>query len=178
MGTITTLMMDRNMAATSTVTVVRRRSHVIRGVRKGASSVLTLVMPTESATSPLLRKVMTLLAVPPGQVPTRTTPARSPASRPKILPSANARRGIMVNWAAHPSRMSRGRLKTDIKSSIFKVRPMPNITIISNVLIHDVCTHMQLPGTNSASAATTSTITAIYFPIRSLICFIIQPLYL
>ena len=81
---------------------------MITGVSSGARRVFTLVMPTDKATSPSLRYVMTLLDVPPGQVPTRITPARSPASRPKVFPSINASRGIIVNWAIQPIRISFG----------------------------------------------------------------------
>ena len=56
-------------------------------------SVFTLVIPTERATFPLLMYVMTLLEVPPGHVPTRITPAKSPASSPKIFPKEKAKTG-------------------------------------------------------------------------------------
>ena len=45
---------------------------------------------------------------------------------------------------------------------------MPNITIISRVFTQEVCTQKQVRGANSASAATTSTMTAMYFPMKSL----------
>ena len=47
--------METNILTISTVTVVRSSRYVMAGVRKGASSVFTLVIPTERATSPLDR---------------------------------------------------------------------------------------------------------------------------
>ena len=44
--------MLKNIDKTSTLTIVCRSSHVMAGVSKGASNVLTLVMPTDRATSP------------------------------------------------------------------------------------------------------------------------------
>ena len=51
----------------------------------GERTVETLVMVTESATSPLDIKVITLEEVPPGQVPTSTTPAVRAGSRSKAV---------------------------------------------------------------------------------------------
>ena len=45
-----------------------------RGVTKGAGRVLTVVMPTEKATSPWQRKLIMLLLTPPGHEPTRMMP--------------------------------------------------------------------------------------------------------
>ena len=53
------------------------------GVRIGESSVETLVIVTDKAKSPLDMKVMTLEEVPPGQVPTKTTPAVRAGSKIK-----------------------------------------------------------------------------------------------
>ena len=167
-GTITTLIMDKNILTGSTVTVVFNNKQVIAGVKNGASRVLTLVIPTERATSPLERQVITLLDVPPGQVPTSTTPAKSAGSSRNTLPNANASSGITVNWATQPTMMSFGRVKTSLKSSNFKVRPIPNITTISRQLTQEVCTHRQDSGTNNARAAITSTISAMYLPKKSL----------
>lgn len=47
---------------------------VSKGVAKGASTVDTEVMPTDKATSPLAKYVITFDEVPPGQVPTSITP--------------------------------------------------------------------------------------------------------
>ena len=63
--------------------------------------------------------------------------------------------------SVHPISMLFGCRKTYRKSSVFSVRPMPNMTIISSQLIHPVCTHKDDCGTNSANAASASTMTAI-----------------
>ena len=55
MGSITTQRMLRNMLATSTWTLLPAKAQVSRGVRNGANSVETPVMPTERAKSPLAR---------------------------------------------------------------------------------------------------------------------------
>ena len=55
MGTSTTLTMDRNIFTGFTSTRWPAYSRVSSGVRKGASTVETAVMPTDSATSPLER---------------------------------------------------------------------------------------------------------------------------
>ena len=47
--------MDTNIARTSTLTDVLRYRYVSHGVRNGASRVLTDVIPTDSAVSPLDR---------------------------------------------------------------------------------------------------------------------------
>ena len=60
---------------------------MIKGVRIGDRTVDTLVMVTDRARSPLLMKVMTLLDVPPGQVPTRTTPTVRAGLRSKARES-------------------------------------------------------------------------------------------
>ena len=104
-GMIMTLIMDRNMLMISTDTDVLRASQVMAGVRIGASSVLIVVIPTDNATSPLLRYVITLLEVPPGQIPTSITPASRPVSNENIFPSKNASSGIIVNCAIHPRMM-------------------------------------------------------------------------
>ena len=63
----------------------------------GARTVDAIVMETESATSPRARYVMTLDEVPPGQVPTRITPAASSGGREKACASIHAKRGMMPN---------------------------------------------------------------------------------
>ena len=55
MGTSTTLTMDRNIFTGFTSTRWPAYSRVSRGVRMGASTVETAVIPTDSATSPLDR---------------------------------------------------------------------------------------------------------------------------
>ena len=87
-------------------------------------------MPTDSAVSPPDRYVMTLLDVPPGQVPTRTMPTSSSSLTPKAFPSPNASSGITMNCARQPAVTSLGFLNTTAKSDSFIVRPIPNMTSI------------------------------------------------
>ena len=77
--------------------------------------------------------LMTFDEVPPGQVPTSITPTASSAGRLKTLISTKAKNGITANWATTPTKTSLGRVNTTLKSSSFKVRPMPNITTISRL---------------------------------------------
>ena len=48
-----------------------------------------------------------------------------------------------------------------MKSSGFRVRPMPNMTMPSRVLTHAVFTTLKVAGNSSASAATTMTMAAM-----------------
>ena len=72
------------------------------GVRIGESSVETLVIVTDKAKSPLDMKVMTLEEVPPGQVPTKTTPAVRAGSKLKAIASKKASEGMIRYWAQTP----------------------------------------------------------------------------
>ena len=58
--------MDRNMSTTFTSTVCPANRSTKSGVTMGAMTVVHAVMPTDSATSPFARYVMTLELVPPG----------------------------------------------------------------------------------------------------------------
>ena len=78
---------------------------------------------------------MTFDAVPPGQQPTSTTPSVSASSSPKSRARHQASAGMMVNCAAQPRAMSRGRLKTILKSSSLVAIPMPNMTTPRRTLI-------------------------------------------
>ena len=71
----------QNIPIISTFTVVWSNKYVISGVNMGESRVFVLVIQTERAISPFAKYVMTLLAVPPGHVPTKITPAISAESR-------------------------------------------------------------------------------------------------
>ena len=90
-----------------------------------------LVKPTDKGKSPPARYVMTLEDVPPGQHPTSITPIANSGGRLKSLARHQARLGMIVNCAIHPMIISRGRLKTILKSLMFIVRPIPNMTIPS-----------------------------------------------
>ena len=104
---------------------------------------------------------MTLLEVPPGHVPTRITPAKSPASSPKIFPKEKVKTGITVNCARQPIKTSFSCVKTTLKSSSFMVSPIPNITTIKRELTALSEIQRPLDGTKRASAATARTINAI-----------------
>ena len=106
--------------------------------------------------------------VPPGQVPTRITPMASSVGRWNTCVSAHARNGMRVNCATQPTITSFGRLNTTLKSSGFRVRPMPNMTMPSRVLTHAVFTTLKVPGNSRDSAATTMTMAAMYLPTKSL----------
>ena len=86
-------------------------------------------MVTESGTSPFARKLMTFEEVPPGQQPTRITPAAISGGSERALQRSHAVTGMMTNCPMTPMRTSSGRLNTSEKSPGFRVRPMPNITI-------------------------------------------------
>lgn len=65
------------------------------GVISIAPTVVAVVISTLSATFPLAMYVHRLLACPPLMLPTRTIPARRPASRPNALPRRRASPGII-----------------------------------------------------------------------------------
>ena len=96
------------------------------------------------------------------------TPIASSVGRWNSWVSAHARKGIRVNCAMQPMITSFGRLNTTLKSSGFRVRPMPNMTMPSRVLTHAVFTTLKVPGNSRASAATTMTMAAMYLPTKSL----------
>ena len=79
---------------------------------------------------------MTFEDVPPGQVPTRMTPAASSGGRENACASTHARRGMMPNWATVPIKTSRGRCRTSLKSANRSVIPIPNMTMPSRIVIH------------------------------------------
>ena len=81
------------------------------GVRIGESSVETLVIVTDKAKSPLDMKVMTLEEVPPGQVPTKTTPAVRAGSKLKAIASKKASEGMIRYWRRHRQKHRQAALK-------------------------------------------------------------------
>lgn len=122
-----------NIPSASTSIDCPARNSTIRGVTIGASSVDTVVIPTENATSPWHKKLMILLDTPPGQQPTRMIPADRYGLSPNNLERPNATKGITVNCAIVPNRISVGRRRRILKSSVERVHPivsimMPNIT--------------------------------------------------
>ena len=88
-------------------------------------------MPTDNDTSPCEKYVITLLAVPPGHVPTKITPIVNSGDKLNILHSKYAIKGIIVNCATKPTNTSFGFLTIIKKSFGFIVNPIPNITIIN-----------------------------------------------
>ena len=103
MGTSTTCTMDRNISTTFTSTVWPANSRTSSGVTIGAMMVVHAVMPTDSATSPFARYVMTLELVPPGHEPTRITPTASSGGSWNTIVSRNASTGMMTNCARMPT---------------------------------------------------------------------------
>gem|GEM_PF-5802912 len=92
------------MASTSTCSLARKS--IKSGVIIGESRVLAVVMPTEKAKSPWQRKVIRLLETPPGLQPTRMRPTVSSGLRLSALETVKAIKGIRVNCATVPTRMS------------------------------------------------------------------------
>ena len=109
---------------------------------------------------------MTFEAVPPGQVPTRTTPMASSGGSAKSLMSASAANGMMMNCAITPMPTSQGCRSTLRKSSTRSVIPIPNMTTPSIGAIHEVEIQLKVEGRNKDNAATTTTIAAKYFDIN------------
>ena len=107
------------------------KKYVIAGVNIGASIVEMLVIPTDNATSPCAKKLITLEDVPPGHVPTNTKPTNNASSILNNFPNTNANNGIIVNCDKHPMITFLGCLNTITKSSGFIVSPIPNITTIN-----------------------------------------------
>ena len=120
--------MDFIIATREMSTHAPANTQVRNGVTSGAKSVVVIVMATDSATSPFARYVITFDAVPPGQVPTSTTPMAISGGSAKSLTSAQAISGINVNCASAPTPTSHGRFASMWKSSNRSVIPMPNIT--------------------------------------------------
>ncbi|MNE90142.1 hypothetical protein D3C80_1876240 [compost metagenome] len=94
---MTTLMMLMNIAQPSTGRYWLANSQTRNGVMMGAASVVTEVQATESATSPFDRYVMTFDDVPPGQQPTRMTPAATSGGMGMIIVRPTASSGMMMN---------------------------------------------------------------------------------
>ena len=133
MGTSTTCTMDRNISTTFTSTVWPANSRTSSGVTIGAMMVVHAVMPTDSATSPFARYVMTLELVPPGHEPTRITPTASSGGSWNTIVSRNASTGMMTNCARMPTMTAFGFVNTTLKSASLRVMPMPNITTPSRM---------------------------------------------
>ena len=88
---------------------------------------------------------MTFDEVPPGQVPTRMTPAASSGGSENACASPHASSGMMPNCATVPMKTSRGRCRTSLKSSKRRVMPMPNMTMPSRMVIQGTV-HLNVHG--------------------------------
>lgn len=77
-----------------------------------ASSVETLVIATDSATSPLARYAITFEEVPPGTEPSMSSPTASAGLRPRSLATATAPSGMITNCATTPMAIGTGRFAT------------------------------------------------------------------
>ena len=62
-----------------------------------------LVITTDKATSPLAISVTTLLAVPPGQQPTKIRPTANGVGSCNTMAMAAAKVGITRNWEINPT---------------------------------------------------------------------------
>ena len=92
-----------------------------------------------------------MLAVPPGQHPTRITPTARSVGRPSSTDSAHAARGMMLYWEIQPMMISLGRVNTTLKSSALMVRPMPNMAAPKNQEVYLVA-QAKTEGTAMAAA--------------------------
>lgn len=91
-------------------------------------------MVTDRAVSAFARYDTTLDAVPPGAQPTRIRPAARSGVSPSSLAIAQPSSGMIAYWATTPIRIGSGRVSTSLKSGSVRVRPMPNMMMISRVL--------------------------------------------
>ena len=130
-----------------------------------------IVIPTESATSPPAIYVITLLAVPPGQQPTRITPSASSVGSFKIIQRVQAISGMIVYCDTNPISTSFGLENTTLKSSIRIVSPIPNIATPRNTEVYLV---VQKASTENAMMITPMYLVKkeLIFPILCMIFFI------
>ena len=110
------------MAKNDTLTHVPASRYTNAGVKRGASNVEVIVIPTDRGTSPFAIWVITLLAVPPGQQPTSITPSAKSGSNLNTTASSQAKTGMMVYCARHPSNISLGLVKILIESRISGIK--------------------------------------------------------
>ena len=154
--------------------------YVKRGVKTGDNKVEILVMVTDKGTSPLLMKVMTLDDVPPGQVPTRTTPAVRAGSRRNTVAKTKAKNGMTKYWAQTPKNTSLGCFKTRTKSLALMVMPMPNMMMPKRTDKTEMPptwpkTQEKLVGIVRPMMRKMMAMTPKNLPMRAQTCFIISP---
>ncbi len=118
-----------------------------------------------------------MLAVPPGTQPRSTRPNASAGSSRSTFAIRKAPSGIMVYCPRMPTSTSRGRFNKSLKSSGFKVMPMPNMITPSRMLVRDIVPTFTLvkgrntPGRSSPTPAKRMVSHAMYLPARSLNLF-------
>ena len=158
------------MAKNDTLTHVPASRYTNAGVKRGASNVEVIVIPTDSGTSPFAIWVITLLAVPPGQQPTSITPSAKSGSNLNTTASSQAKTGMMVYCARHPSNISLGLVNIFLKSEVLMVVPIPNMAMPRS---RAVCFKIHLKYSGLKNAITENTIIRIqiYFVMKLLTLF-------
>mmetsp|Transcript_5925 Transcript_5925/g.16591 ORF Transcript_5925/g.16591 Transcript_5925/m.16591 type:complete len:231 (-) Transcript_5925:405-1097(-) len=126
-GRRTTWQVDVRRPMTSTGTMVPTASCVSNGVVTAARRVDTVVMPTLRATSARARKETMLLAVPPGQQATRTSPTAKAFGSPAKCARPAPIDGMTVYWSKTPKPMVHGVWRRRLKSSASRHVPIPII---------------------------------------------------
>ncbi len=100
---------------------------------------------------------MMLLETPPGQHPTRMSPAAMPRGSPQKCTSRNATSGMMVYCAQAPMKISSGLRASMRKSSGRSVMPMVSITTPRMAVCVFPCTQENAPGRKNATTAAAMT---------------------
>src|SRR5699024_10499364 len=134
---------------------------------------------TDNAVFPFARYVMTLEDVPPGAHPTRITPTAISGGSWNSMTSPSAMIGMIAYWAITTINTILGAFNTLLKSSVFKVSPMPNMIIPRSKLI-SAPIHVKPPGNKNDITANKITQTAKVFPTNWLnlaTAFITDPPY-
>lgn len=126
-GMRTTCVVERKRPSGFTGTSVEANRFISNGMKRTERRVEMRVRTTESGTLAPARRQTTLLAVPPGETPTRMTPAARGGGRERRRETMVARRGIRVYWAATPRRTRRGVREMAMKEEGEMVRPMPSM---------------------------------------------------
>ena len=169
-GISITFTIDLNIKNKDTSTHFPAKRYTSAGVRNGARRVETIVIPTDKGTSPSAIYVITLLAVPPGQHPTRITPSARSEFKLNIRAIIQADKGITVYWMIHPIAIYFGWNKIFLKSSAFIVIPIPNIAAPKKKAVCFVI-HEKLSGIKKAVIENAIIIKLMYFKIKAFIFF-------
>ena len=105
-GRSTTFVVDSRSASPLISTSTLPHKTLVRiGVRNEARTVDVAVRRTLSATSAFAMSETRLLAVPPGQQPTRASPRKCCGDSWKTLPVKYALSGMKKNWQPTPSKI-------------------------------------------------------------------------